>query len=202
MQHIDPCRSGLIAIAALVAALGWPAQSGAQTVRGQAKAVHAVTFSLLGGATTTVLSDTGTLGHAADAREASQPAGNVSSLLSGTTLHATTIGWADQVASEASLADLALNIAGLSIGADFVMARAKAAHGAAGAGSVSISNLTLNGLSLDVTGEPNQQVALPGARLVINEQQSSASGMVVNALHVVINGVADVVIASATAGIQ
>jgi len=37
---------------------------------------------------------------------------------------------------------------------------------------------------------------------VINEQQTSGSTSVVNALHVTLDGVADVVIASATAAIQ
>jgi hypothetical protein len=195
-------RSTLVVLATLAIGLAPPASAAAQSVHGQAKAVHAVVFTLLGGATVTALADTGTLGDGADAREASQPAGQVSSMLSGTTLHAATIGWPDQVASEASLADLALRLPGATIGADFVMARANAVQGAAGIGSVDISNLSINGIPIDVTGAPNQTIAVPGGRIILNEQQASASGTVVNAVHVVIAGVADVVIASATAGIQ
>jgi hypothetical protein len=38
--------------------------------------------------------------------------------------------------------------------------------------------------------------------LVINEQQPSSASTTVNALHATVFGVADVVVASATAGIQ
>ena len=52
-----------------------------------------------------------------------------------------------------------------------------------------------------VTGDPNQTIDLPGGVVVINEQQVSSDGATtVNALHAVISGLADVVVASATAG--
>jgi hypothetical protein len=45
-------------------------------------------------------------------------------------------------------------------------------------------------------------IPLLGGRIVINEQQVTSTGaVVVNALHIIINGVADIVIASANAGI-
>ena len=69
-------------------------------------------------------------------------------------------------------------------------------------GSASLTNLSLNGVPIAVTGDPNQTLAIPGGTMVINEQQASPAGMVVNALHVIVGGVADVVIGSATAGIQ
>ena len=53
-----------------------------------------------------------------------------------------------------------------------------------------------------LTGSPNQTIAIPGGRLVINEQQTSSAGTTVNAIHATVFGVADVVVASATAGIQ
>ena len=81
------------------------------------------------------------------------------------------------------------------------MARASAVLGAAGAGAVNIDGLSVNGLPIPVTGLPNQTVTIPGGRVVINEQQSSPTGIIVNALHVIVVGVADVVIASAKAGI-
>lgn len=50
--------------------------------------------------------------------------------------------------------------------------------------------------------EPNQSVSLPNGRVTINEQTSAGSGdITVNALHVVIDGVADVVVSSAHADI-
>jgi hypothetical protein len=153
------------------------------------------------GTTTTVLADTGTLGDSGDARHASLLTGTVPSLLTGDTLHATTIGGSTQVSSEASLADLALTVAGTTVGADFVMSRARAVWGAAGA-DVSISGLSINGLLVAVTGDPNQTIDIVGGRVVINEQQPSPTSIGVSALHVIVDGVADVVVASASAGIQ
>jgi hypothetical protein len=123
-------------------------------------------------------------------------------VLSGEVLHAVTVGWPDQVASEASLANLGLTVVGTGISADFVMARALAVLGGGISGSSIISNLTIGGVPIEVTGEPNQTVAIPGGQVVINEQTVSADGSTVNALHARVSGVVDVVIASATAGIQ
>jgi hypothetical protein len=193
---------GIGVAGALAGLLVWPAAGAAQTVSGQATAVRATVFNLLSGATTTVLADTGTLGGTADARDASQLSGSVPSLLVGEVLHATTIGWPDQVVSEASLADLGLTVGGITISADLVMAEATALLGAAGSGTSLLDNLSINGVPVSVSGVPNQIYEIPGGRVVINEQQSSPGGMVVNALHVIVSGVADVVIGSATAGIQ
>ena len=167
------------------------------TIVGNAKAVQATAFG-----NTTVLADTGTLGGTSDAREASQVTGGVPSVLAGEVLHAVTIGWPDQVASEASLGRLALTVAGTTIGADVVMARALAVLGGAGFGISNIANLSINGAPIPVSGAPNQTILIPGGRVVINEQQTSPTTTVVNALHVIVTGVADVVIGSATAGIH
>jgi hypothetical protein len=185
----------------LLAGLATPPLLAGQTVSGQARAVQASVVGLTG-TTTSVLSDTGALTDSSDARQASQVAGAVASLLRGGTLHATTIGWPDEVASEASIADLAVTLAGTRIGADFVMSRVRAVQGSAASGSTDVSGLTINGVPVQVTGAPNQTVAIPGGRMVINEQQTTSSGTVVNALHVVVTGVADIVIASASAGVQ
>src|SRR2546428_7548568 len=186
----------------LVSLLAWPGTSEAQTVTGQASAVQATVLGVLGlGSTTTALSDTGTLGGTRDAREASLVTGSVPSLLTGEALHATTIGWPDQVASEASLRSLASTVAGTGISADSVMARALAVLGSAGTGRTDITGLSINGIPILPTGSPNQTIAIPGGRVVIDEQISSVGASVVNALHVVVDGVADVVIASAKAGI-
>jgi hypothetical protein len=193
--------SALTLAGALVGLLAWPGSGEAQTVTGQATAVQATVLGVLGLGTTTTLADTGTLGGTSDAREASQNTGSVPSLITGDALHATTIGWPDQVASEASLGSLAMTVAGIGISADFVMARALSVLGGAGTGRTNIDGLAINGIPIVPTGLPNETIAIPGGRLVINEQVSSAGVTVVNALHVVVNGVADVVIASAKAGI-
>jgi hypothetical protein len=113
-----------------------------------------------------------------------------------------TVGWDDQVASEASLASLELRVGLAGISADFVMAQALAVTGAATKAEVVIDNLSVNGVPVVVSGLPNQRIAIPGGQLVINEQIASPGGTTVNALHARVAGVADVVVASATAGIR
>ncbi len=204
MDHITSHNWKLLLLAgALVGLLAWPGTSEAQTVTGQAKAAQAtVMLGILGGTTTTTKSDTGTLSGTDDARQASLFSGNIPSLLTADVLHATTIGYPDEVDSEASLGDMGLTVAGTGISADFVMARALAVLGAPGSGSSSIANLSINGVPFVVTGDANQTITIPGGQVVVNEQQTDPSGTItVNALHVTVDGVADVVISSATAGV-
>ena len=202
MERVTPQDWKLLMLAGvLVSLLAWPGTSEAQTVTGQASAVRATVFDALGHGTTTALSETVTLSGTPDAREASLVTGSVPSLLTGEALHAVTIGWPDQVASEASLGSLAMTVAGTGISADFVMARALSVLGSAGTGRTNIDGLSINGIPIVPTGSPNQTIAIPGGRVVINEQVSSAGATVVNGLHVVVDGVVDVVIASAKSGI-
>jgi hypothetical protein len=180
-----------------------PASPSASTLTGQATAVQATVLGILGTATTTTLCATGTLAGPNDARDASQLTGNVLLLLGAETLQADTIGWPDEVDSEASLAGLNLTVAGIPVSTGFVRASAVAIAGAAGSGSTEIDGLTIGGVPVAVTGAPNQTIAIPGGQLVINEQTISSTGtVVVNALHMTVNGIADVVVASATAGIS
>lgn len=197
MTQMILCRSRSIrfAVAVLAATLVVPTIAAAQSVTGRAKAVQA---SVLG---TTVLADTGALANSSDARDATLQIGTIPSLLSGEVLHAVTVGWPDQVASEASLANVNMVIGATAVSASFVMARALADTSTGGNATALIHNLTVNGVSVAVTGAPNQRIAIAGGQLLINEQTSTAGGTTVNALHATVLGV-DVVIASATAGIQ
>src|SRR5947208_1397414 len=199
MRHTVSCSSGLFAVVATLVGvlLAWPMAGAAQTVTGEASGVQA---TVLG--TTTVLSDTGPLESTSDARDASLLTVSIPSTFDGEVLHAVTIGWPDQVASEASLANLGMTVGGTGISADFVMASALAVLGVESNGSSIIANLSINGTPIQVTGDPNQTIAIPGGQVVINEQTAFAGGTTVNALHATVFGVADVVIASATAGIQ
>ena len=45
----------------------------------------------------------------------------------------------------------------------------------------------------------HQTIVLPLGRVILNEQRASGGGLTVNALHIIVSG-ADVVVASATAG--
>jgi len=202
MRQTGSFRRNVTALVVVTAGLlAWPRAGAAQTVAGNARAAGVTTFGLLG-ETTTVLVDTGALASTVDAQDASSVTANVPSVLSGDVLNAVTIGWPDQVVSQASLGSLGLTVGGTGISADFVMATATAVLGAAGSGSSLIDNLSIGGVSIDVTGEANQTILIPGGQVVINEQTVSAAGTTVNALHATVSGVVDVVIGSATAGIQ
>ncbi len=206
-SFLRPATSAAMLVASLLA---WPTTGAAQltlpplpiggggttqTVTGIASAVQAYSLG-----TVTTLASTGTLSGLTDAREASQLMGSVPALLSAETLHATAIGLSDRVASQASLGNVVLGVGATSIGADVVLAQAKAAAGSATGSSV-LGNLTLNGVPVAVSGAPNQTIWIPGGQLVINEQTATAGGIVVNALRLVVDGV-DVVLGSATAAIQ
>lgn len=206
-----------MAVALATILLTWPAAGFAQlggllpapttsttpTVVGNASAAQVSVLGILGTAMTTALADTGTLTTANYALDASTLAGGVPSTLSAETLGASTISWADEVDSAASLGNLSMTVAGLGITADFVMAQASQVLGAAGSGSSTLTNLAINGTPIAVSGAPNQAIWIPGGQVILNEQTISSTGTaVVNALHVVVTGVADVVVASATAGIS
>jgi hypothetical protein len=191
----------LVAAATLVVGLGPARPAAAQTVTGQASAVQSTVSGLLG-STTTVLGYTGALGDPTDARQASALVGELPSVLSAETLHATTIGLGNGVASEASLAGLALTVAGTSVGAEFVMSRAETLADSGVTAISTVSGLSINGEAVAVDSTPNQVIAIPGGQIVVNEQQVGPAGAVVNALRITVSGVADVIVASATAAIQ
>jgi hypothetical protein len=153
------------------------------------------------------LVDAGPLPPSGGAEEASLLNASVPGLLTAEVLHATTTGQGNASQSEASVANLALTVAGNNISASFLRSRATATctdGGATASGSSEITSLSVNGQTITVTGAPNQTVALPlsSGRVIINEQTSGGQGdITVNALHVIVNGVADVIIASSHADI-
>jgi hypothetical protein len=153
-----------------------------------------------------VLSDTGPLPESGGALEASLLEANVPGLLTAEVLHASTVGQNKESNAEASVANFSLTVGGNTIAADFLAARARAACGSSGpvtSGGSEIAALTINGQTIAVSGQPNQRVDLvAGAYVIINEQTSTRPGdITVNALHVVIPGVADVIISSAHADV-
>lgn len=220
MHQTRSLRHCSIAVALAMALLAWPAAGYGQlggllpplptptsttssTVVASASAAQVSLLGLLGTATTTALADTGTLAGANDASNASLLTGGVPSTLTAETLGSTAISWADEVDSQASLGNLSMTVAGVGITADFVMAQASQVLGAPGSGSSTLTNLAINGTPIAVNGAPNQAIWIPGGQVILNEQTISSTGTaVVNALHVVVTGVADVVVASATAGIS
>lgn len=204
MRCTIPHRSTLVTLGALlVGLLGSPASTRAEsgTVSNVPGTTTTTAFNLFG-TTTIALVDTGTLvAGTSDALDASALPVVIPGLLTTGVLHATTIGSPGQIDSEASLVDLALSVAGFTLRVDFVMARAVEVFGAAGAGVAEIDNLWINGMPILVTEAPNQRVNIIVGVVILNEQQTLSDGtIVVNAIHMIIPGVVDVVIASATAG--
>jgi len=182
-----------VALAGLAA---WSGTSQAQ-MTGQASAVTAV---VLGNVTS--LADTGTLTDPSDPLGTGQPLASIPGLLSAEALHAATMGWKDQVASEASLGNLAMTVLGTGISADLILSRALAVSGAGASGLTTIEGLRIGGVPVTPSGVPNQLISLLGLSVILNEQIQSASGIVVNALRIrTLDGLTDVVIGSAKAGI-
>jgi hypothetical protein len=193
MQNRVRRRSTPLMLAATVVSVAvLSSMLAAATVSGNARAILA---------NGTALSDTGTLNSPTDARESSQTTGAIGSLVSGEALHATTIGYSSEVASEASVGNVAVAAGDTTVVADFAMARVRAVKGTDDA-VTDVRGLAINGYPVVVTGAKNQRVEVPGAVVLINEQFKSGGTLTVNALHVVVNGVADVVIASASAKAQ
>jgi len=191
----------------LLGVLLWPVPGAAWTTdattfSGQATGVRATVLGI-----TAVVADTGPLPESGGAREASLL--NVSAGgLSAEVVHASTVGQGDGTRSEASLASASLALEGNTVSATFLAARASAVctdQGPQISGGSEVRDLVVNGQSIAVTGAPNQTVPLLVGSIIINEQKGSTTAttgeMTVNALHVLIPGVADVVIASAHADV-
>ena len=203
----------------LLSLLVWPTASRAQsgdntTFSGRATALR---VEVLGQQAVTV-ADTGNLPSSGGAFGASLlEVKNLLGVASAEVLHATTIGQGDRSRSEASVANLNLNVGGNTIAADFLMARAEARcagpEAAAVSGSSEIARLVINGQEIVTVGlPPNTTIDLPNGKVIINEQRSSVNNrfgeITVNALHVTVNNpldgsvIADVVVASAYADIN
>lgn len=193
----------VIAVLLIVSTLGVaPAIANNTQFSGQATVVKA---TVLGQPIT--LADTGPLPPEGGQKEVSLLSESVPGLLTVEVLHASTVGQGNHSRAEASVAKLDLTVGGNTIGADFLSARATAMCGPNGSSSVSgsseIAALTINGQTIVVSGQPNQTIPLPldTGRVIINEQSGNSSDITVNALHIIVNGIADVVIASAHADV-
>ena len=196
-----------------VGLLEWPARTRAQTlgditgtVTGTVTGIvtGTVTGTVTGivGGTTTVLGDAGTLAPGSLDSLYSELDSISTSLVSAEVPSARVIGYADQIASDSYLSSLNLTIAGIAIAAASAEAAARGPlDGSPGDATSYISSLSINGVEVLIDGTVNQTVAIPGGQVVINEQQVLSDGtLVVNALHATVTGVADAVVASATAG--
>jgi len=184
-----------------VGLLEWPARTRAQTLGDITGPVTGIETGIVGG-TTTVLGGAGTLAPGSLDSLYSELDSISTSLVSAEVPSARVIGYADQIASDSYLSSLNLTIAGIAIAAASAEAAARGPlDGSPGDATSYISSLSINGVEVLIDGTVNQTVAIPGGQVVINEQQVLSDGtLVVNALHATVSGVADAVVASATAG--
>ena len=170
---------------------------------GQGTAIRA---SVLG--ISIVISDSGPLPPSGGNQEAFSLKATVPGLLTADVLRAAAVGENDGTYSEALVTNFRITVEGNTIASNYLVARA-AAVGDTGdpaiSGGSEIVGLVINGETIVVSGEPNQSLALPNGHVVLNEQQGTvadnAGDITVNALHVVIQESADLLISSAHASI-
>ena len=124
-------------------------------------------------------------------------------------LSATTQGAGDQSRSQATVENFVLNVGGQTITGVLVATSSQCTCTAGGPiceGGVLIATLRINGVFIPISGV-NQTIPLPGGGfVVINEQTPSGSGnfraITVNGVRVVIPGLSDVILASASSDIN
>ncbi|WP_091059148.1 choice-of-anchor P family protein [Opitutus sp. GAS368] len=196
------CITGLMLVTASAHAQGM--MTTAQSYSGRATVVSAT----LAGQPPVVVADTGPLPGSGGALQASLLQESVPGLGSVEVCHAVTYGLGDTSYAEATVGRTNLTAGGTVVTADALSAWAMAncCTGASISGASQIANLNINGQPVTVTGQPNQTIPLPVGRIVINEQITAlgadSGGITVNALHIVIDGVADIVVSSAHADIS
>ncbi|HUJ51617.1 MAG TPA: choice-of-anchor P family protein [Bryobacteraceae bacterium] len=153
--------------------------------------------------------DTGVLPSAGGSLSTELASVSVPNLVDLHLLSANTVGENNQTNSDASVTDVTITAAGVNITASVLTSNATATCTPALSGSSTIAALKVNGVSVRATGAPNQTIPLLLGSLVINEQISSivntptftSADMLVNALHLKIGGIADVVISSSHAAV-
>lgn len=129
-------------------------------------------------------------------------------VLSAETLVAATSGGVDDTVgntagSSTSLANVVL-LPGQAAQITAALVRAQVDVTDVGAQGLSqIDGLTFGGAPVQVTGQPNQVVALPGvATLILNEQMATPGGLAVNALHLILATGGEVILSGAASSID
>ncbi|MDX1804010.1 MAG: choice-of-anchor P family protein [Alcanivorax sp.] len=183
---------------------------------GSATALNVSLDTALLGHTSVVLSDAGMLDAGGGIQENSLVTVNQSGLVTvqATILGASTVGSGDLAHSQATIVGLHVNVLGLlDISATVLQSNAQmqcTADGSVPTGSSVLAGLSINGQSINISGQPNQGINIDGiASIVVNEQITDANAITVNALHVklldstLLTGLvsADVVVSHAVAGI-
>lgn len=200
MKKATIVKSLMVILALATASICWGTTNPAMTFRGQGTAVTATVLGI-----NTVLGDTGALPTKGGALENDLISVNIPLVLSGVVAHADAIGVGDHTEASATVTGLNVLCGGVLIKADLLQSRVYVA-GSGGlapvaTGSSQLVNLVIAGTPIVITGKPNQTIKLPVGKVVINEQSQSVGAITVSALHIVINGIADIKLARAFAGV-
>jgi hypothetical protein len=108
-------------------------------------------------------------------------------------------------AAWAGVASARIGIPGVPVIAASAVNTSSGTTCAGSAGTTSIASLTIGGQGINVNDlAPNTTIPLllPGAKLVLNERISAPGELTVNAIHLIVPGIADVVIASSKSDIH
>jgi hypothetical protein len=203
-----PLRYALAAGLTFILGLGSASAARADGYAGRAFAASVKTGTLGGG--TVYFSDTGDL-PSGGGWEYAGLAGTAGAALSADVFMASTSGasYADsgsKVSSSASLADVVvLPGSPAKLTASFVRSQTNVTADQL-AGSTEVDGLVFGGLAVQVTGDANQTVQIPGvATLVINEQvltDGPVREVRVNALHLTVATGEEVILSSARSSIN
>jgi hypothetical protein len=167
---------------------------------GEARGVDATILSVH-----TVLVQAGPLPSNGGAQDESLVNASIPGAVGAQAIHASVNGAGDRSVSQATTANLQVGVGALSLSARVVNATATAtctAGGASTSGSSNVVGLVINGQNIAVSGAPNQTVNLLGiGSVVINEQIPGAGSLTVNALHIRVTGIADIIVSHAHADV-
>jgi hypothetical protein len=187
-------------LSVVMGSMCWGTTTPAVTFRGQATAVNATVLGI-----NTVIGDTGPLPTKGGAFEADLVTVNIPLVLSGVIAHSDVIGVGDHTEASSTVTGLNVLCNGLLIRADLIQSRAYVSgfggQTPVSTGSSQLVNLVVAGKAIVVTGAPNQTIKLPNGKIVINERSQGTGAITVSALHIVINGVADIKLARSFAGV-
>lgn len=206
MRFIHASRVGPALAAGLLVLSGplWAAPARAASFDGRAYSAY---LNVLGTGPLYV-ADTGALPLAAGWAGATLPGTALPGVLSAETLVAATSGGVTDTGSNTadsstSLANVVL-LPGQAAQVTASLVRAQVDVTDVGArGYSQVDGLTFGGAPVQVSGLPNQVVALPGvATLVVNEQTATLGGLVVNALHLILATGGEVILSGAASSIS
>lgn len=159
------------------------------------------------GAGPVFISDTDELPSSGGFRSASLLSAQVDNLMSAEVLVASTSGANNVARSSASLANIVALPGHLAqVTASFVRAEAEATCNGV-RGDSEVAELTFGGVTIEVTGAPNQTFEIRGvATLIINEQRMASGGssqaITINALHLILVTGEEVILSSAHSDIN